>query len=60
MKTNYALSDFVAPVGVSDWRGGFTVTAGIGCSERALAFAQAHDDYQSILYELLFKIFINK
>ncbi len=52
---NICLADFVAPkdMGVPDWMGGFAVTAGIGCDERAKAFEKAHDDYHSILLKAL-------
>ncbi len=54
-KANVALSDFVAPVrsGLTDYVGGFCVTAGHGELERADAFAAANDDYDSILLKAL-------
>ncbi|MGE0650896.1 MAG: vitamin B12 dependent-methionine synthase activation domain-containing protein, partial [Alphaproteobacteria bacterium] len=53
--SNFCLADFVAPKdsGVADFMGGFAVTAGIGCDERAKEFEKAHDDYQSILLKAL-------
>jgi 5-methyltetrahydrofolate--homocysteine methyltransferase len=52
---NRSLADFVAPrdSGVTDWVGGFAVTAGHGVAERVEAFRADHDDYQAILLESL-------
>lgn len=52
---NVALSDFVAPVdsGVSDYVGGFVVTAGLGEDAIADRFKRANDDYSSILVKAL-------
>src|SRR6201999_3303333 len=52
---NAALSDFVAPAssGVSDYIGGFVVTAGIGEDEVAERFKHKNDDYSSILCKAL-------
>jgi 5-methyltetrahydrofolate--homocysteine methyltransferase len=47
-RANYALSDFVAP-DRPDWVGGFAVTTGMAGHERAEAFKQAGDDYNSIM-----------
>jgi len=54
-KPNLSLADYVAPLesGVADYVGGFCVTAGIGCEERARAFEAEHDDYNSILLKAL-------
>ena len=54
-KPNYALSDFVAPKdsGVTDWLGGFAVTAGIGIDEHIKRFEEDHDDYSSIMLKAL-------
>ncbi|WP_127088560.1 methionine synthase [Aquabacter cavernae] len=54
-RANIALSDFVAPVtsGVSDYVGGFAVTAGIGEEARTAAFKAANDDYSAILLKAL-------
>jgi len=48
-KANLALSDFVAPIGVPDWIGGFAVTAGHGELAMAKAFKDKGDDYSAIL-----------
>ncbi|HEX6860497.1 MAG TPA: methionine synthase [Caulobacteraceae bacterium] len=48
-KANVALSDFVAPVGMPDWIGGFAVTAGHGELEVARRFKDKGDDYSAIL-----------
>jgi 5-methyltetrahydrofolate--homocysteine methyltransferase len=52
---NLSLADYVAPKdsGVADYMGGFAVTTGYGCNERAKEFEAAHDDYQSILLKAL-------
>jgi len=52
---NHSLADFIAPLesGVSDYIGGFVVTAGIGVEEKAAEFEAAHDDYDSILLKAL-------
>ncbi|KPF51642.1 methionine synthase [Rhizobium sp. AAP116] len=54
-RANVALSDFVAPVetGVSDYVGGFVVTAGIEEVAIAERFERANDDYSSILVKAL-------
>ncbi|MFP6665529.1 MAG: methionine synthase [Deltaproteobacteria bacterium] len=53
--TYRALSDFVAPLeaGLADHIGAFAVTAGLGCDELANSFADAGDDYQSIMVKAL-------
>ena len=50
-----ALADFVAPVasGLTDYIGGFAVTAGIGEELVAERFARANDDYSKILSQAL-------
>ncbi|MEM6484961.1 MAG: vitamin B12 dependent-methionine synthase activation domain-containing protein, partial [Pseudomonadota bacterium] len=48
---NLSLSDFVAPK--DDYVGGFCVTTGHGCEERAKGFEAAHDDYSSIMLKAL-------
>jgi len=50
-----ALSDFVAPAdkGLTDFIGGFAVTAGIGEEAVAERFARANDDYSKILSQAL-------
>ncbi len=52
---NQCLADFIAPKssGKADYLGGFAVTAGVGCDERAKAFEAAHDDYNSIMIKAL-------
>ena len=58
---NHCLADFVAPENwrgsssnsLSDYLGGFAVTAGIGADELAQAFAADHDDYNAILTKAL-------
>ncbi|WP_375692134.1 methionine synthase [Pseudooceanicola sp. LIPI14-2-Ac024] len=52
-RPNVALSDFVAPVGVADYVGGFVVTAGVEEIAIAEAFEQKNDDYSSILVKAL-------
>ena len=64
---NHCLADFVAPENsvkergshgalrsqLSDYLGGFAVTAGIGADELAQVFAAGHDDYNAILTKAL-------
>lgn len=52
---NFCLSDFIAPVnsGRKDYLGGFAVTTGIGCDERAKQFEKNLDDYSSIMLKAL-------
>ena len=65
---NQCLADFIAPrhsfplqgegrdgdgVVVADYLGGFAVTTGIGCDERAKAFEDANDDYSAIMLKAL-------
>ncbi len=54
-RANMALADFVAPkeTGVSDYIGGFAVTAGIGLEKKVAEFERDHDDYNSILVKAL-------
>ena len=54
-RENLCLADYVAPKdsGVSDYMGGFAVTAGIGIDKKVKAFEDAHDDYSSILLKAL-------
>ncbi len=52
-RPNLALSDFIAPIGVEDYIGGFVVTAGIGEEKRLQAFKDAKDDYSAILLSAL-------
>ena len=52
---NQSLADFVAPKssGHADFIGAFAVTAGLGCEERAVAYAAANDDYNAIMIKAL-------
>jgi len=52
---NQCLADFVAPKesGLADFIGAFAVTSGLGCEERAQAYAAANDDYNSIMIKAL-------
>lgn len=51
---NVALSDFVTPVGEGDdYLGGFAVSAGFGEDDLADHYAQAGDDYNSIMAKAL-------
>ncbi|HKU62447.1 MAG TPA: methionine synthase [Gemmatimonadales bacterium] len=54
-RPNLALADFVAPAdaGVTDWIGGFAVTAGHGLEELVAQFQAAQDDYSAILAKAL-------
>ncbi len=49
------LGDFVAPkeTGLSDYIGGFAVTAGIGIEEHVERFEKDHDDYNAIILKAL-------
>jgi 5-methyltetrahydrofolate--homocysteine methyltransferase len=52
-RPNLALSDFIAPVGVEDYIGGFVVTAGLGEDKYIRKFEEAKDDYSAILLRAL-------
>jgi len=52
-RANLALADFVAPAGVADYLGGFTVTTGIGEDAHSQALKDANDDYSAILLKAL-------
>ncbi|MCI0437498.1 MAG: methionine synthase, partial [Chloroflexi bacterium] len=54
-KNNFCLADFVAPKesGVSDYIGGFVVTAGLGLDEFVRRLEAEHDDYNAILAKAL-------
>ncbi|WP_422376972.1 methionine synthase [Roseibium sp.] len=54
-RANVAMSDFVAQQdsGISDWIGGFAVTAGHGEDELAARYAREGDDYNKILSQAL-------
>lgn len=51
----HCLADFVVPQseGVTDYIGGFAVTAGIGVDELAAQYEKDHDDYHSIMIKAL-------
>ncbi|TNC80026.1 MAG: methionine synthase [Oleiphilus sp.] len=50
-----SLSDYIAPqeTGITDYIGGFAVTAGIGAEELAAEYEAQHDDYNSIMVKAL-------
>jgi len=55
---NRSMADFVAPIGADlagggDWVGAFAVTAGLGVTDRIMAFKKDLDDYSAILLESL-------
>ena len=54
-RPDFCLADFVAPkdTGVTDWVGGFAVTAGHGIEEHVARFEADHDDYSSIMLKAL-------
>ena len=54
-KPNMCLADFVAPKdsGITDYIGGFIVTAGIGVDELAKSYQAAGDDYNAIMVQAL-------
>lgn len=54
-RRNLALADFVAPKqsGVSDYMGGFAVSAGFGLDEVVATFERQHDDYSAIMAKAL-------
>jgi len=53
-RPNIAMSDFVAPIGgPADWVGAFVVTAGAEEEKISARFAQANDDYGSIMVKAL-------
>ncbi len=51
----HCLADFVVPVeaGITDYMGGFAVTAGIGIEKLVEEFEKNHDDYSSIMIKAL-------
>jgi len=54
LQPNYSLADFIAPTNTQlDHIGGFIVTAGHGVEQRAKAFEDAGDDYNSIMLKAL-------
>jgi len=52
-KPNFALSDYIAPIGMNDYIGGFAVTSGIGEVNKAEEFKANNDDYSAILFQSL-------
>lgn len=52
-KPNYCLADYVAPVGLADYIGGFVVTAGLGVEALATSYEADKDDYNAILVKSL-------
>jgi len=54
-RPNLSLADYVAPKssGVSDWIGGFAVTAGHGLDVLVKEFEAQHDDYNAIMAKAL-------
>ncbi|MGD1961294.1 MAG: methionine synthase [Fulvivirga sp.] len=52
---NVSLSDYIAPkdCGVTDYLGGFAVTAGIGIEKLVERYEKEHDDYKSIMVKAL-------
>jgi len=54
-KPDFCLSDFIAPkeTGLTDWLGGFAVTAGSGIDEHVARFEADHDDYSAIMLKAL-------
>ncbi len=54
-KPNQCLSDWIAPKSskLSDYLGGFAVTAGIGIEEHVKRFEVDHDDYNAIMLKVL-------
>lgn len=52
---NIALADFIAPKesNIIDYIGMFCVSTGFGVEEKAMAFEEAHDDYNSIMVKAL-------
>jgi len=53
--TYYAMSDFIAPKesGVTDYVGGFAVSAGFGCEEICKKLREQNDDYTGIMMEAI-------
>ena len=52
-RSNFCLSDFVAPEGTPDWIGGFAVTAGAEVHAIAERFKAAGNDYDAITVQAL-------
>ena len=53
-KPNYALADFVAPVGgPNDYVGAFAVTAGVGIERKLAEFEAKKDDYSGLMLKAI-------
>lgn len=54
-QANYSLADFIAPTdtAVTDYLGGFAVTAGIRVDKLVAEFEAQHDDYNAIMVKAL-------
>jgi 5-methyltetrahydrofolate--homocysteine methyltransferase len=52
-RPNYALADFVAPIGIPDWIGGFAVTVGPEAHAIAERFKHEGNDFDAILVAAL-------
>ncbi len=52
-ETCIALSDFIAPVGYTDYFGVFAVTAGLGLERLITDFEKNHDDYSAIMIKVM-------
>jgi len=50
-RPNYALADYIAPIGIDDYLGGFAVTTGMGENDKVNEFKSKHDDYSAILFQ---------
>lgn len=52
---SYSLADFIAPkeAGITDYLGGFIVTAGIGVNELVAKYEAKQDDYSAIMVKAL-------
>ncbi|MEM1406966.1 MAG: methionine synthase [Bacteroidota bacterium] len=52
---NVSLADYIAPKssGVTDYLGGFAVTAGVGIEKLVERYEKEHDDYKSIMVKAL-------
>jgi len=52
-RPNQCLSDFIAPKGTDDYIGLFAVTGGLGTDKIEKRFADANDDFSSIMFKAL-------
>ena len=50
---NFCLSDYVAPIGMKDYVGGFVVTTGLGVDELVAHYEADKDDYNAILLKAI-------